>query len=355
MILYILLAIVIFGLLIIVHELGHFAVAKACGIRVEEFSVGMGPAIISREKGETLYSLRCIPFGGYCAMTGEDGGSDDPRAFSAQNPLKRVLVLVAGAAMNFLLGLLIVIILFSNAVAFAAPVIAGFMEGCPYEASETEPGFAPDDRFYKIDGHRVYSTSDISDYLDAGTGTHDIVVLRDGKKVRLDAFKITRLEYPGYETKMYGFNLGYEEATLPVILRNSWETTMEFVRWVWQGLGELFSGTAKMADLSGPVGIVDLMAETGEQAESTADALYSIFYLAAFIAVNLAVMNMLPIPGLDGGRLFLLVVTWVIESLTGRKLNPKYEAYINAAGMVLLLALMAIIMFNDVVRLVKGG
>ena len=336
-VLYIALAILLFGVLVGVHELGHFAAAKACGVRVEEFALGMGPAILQKQKGETVYSLRCIPFGGFCAMAGEDEESDDPRAFMNQAAWKRIIILVAGAAMNFLLGLLIVIILYSNAYAFRSAEITGFMDGCPYESSE---GLHVGDRFYKIDGHRIYQYYDVSDFLSQGDGTYDLVVIRDGKKVKLNDFALTPLDYPGQTQKMYGFYFGYDEATLGVKLENSWKTTMEFGRWVWLGLKELVRGD------------VDMMAETGEQAESTADALYSIFYFTAFIAVNLAIMNMLPIPALDGGRVFLLIVTWIIETISKKKLDPKYEGYIHAAGMVLLLGLMAVIMFNDIIRIV---
>ena len=338
-VLYIALAILLFGVLVGVHELGHFAAAKACGVKVEEFALGMGPAILQKQKGETVYSLRCIPFGGFCAMAGEDEASDDPRAFMNQAAWKRIIILVAGAAMNFLLGLLIVIILYSNAYAFRSAEITGFMDSCPYESSE---GLHVGDRFYKIDGQRIYQYYDVSDFLSQGDGTYDLVVIRDGKKVKLENFALTPLDYPGQTQKMYGFYFGYDEATLGVKLENSWNTTMEFGRWVWLGL----------KDMAGPVGIVDMMAETGEQAESTADALYSIFYFTAFIAVNLAIMNMLPIPALDGGRVFLLIVTWIIETISKKKLDPKYEGYIHAAGMVLLLGLMAVIMFNDIIRIV---
>ena len=348
-VLYIALAILLFGVLVGVHELGHFAAAKACGVKVEEFALGMGPAILQKQKGETVYSLRCIPFGGFCAMAGEDEASDDPRAFMNQAAWKRIIILVAGAAMNFLLGLLIVIILYSNAYAFRSAEITGFMDGCPYESSE---GLHVGDRFYKIDGHRIYQYYDVSDFLSQGDGTYDLIVLRDGKKVKLNDFALAPLDYPGQTQKMYGFYFGYDEATLGVKLENSWNTTMEFGRWVWLGLKELVRGDVGMKDMAGPVGIVDMMAETGEQAESTADALYSIFYFTAFIAVNLAIMNMLPIPALDGGRVFLLIVTWIIETISKKKLDPKYEGYIHAAGMVLLLGLMAVIMFNDIIRIV---
>lgn len=350
-ILYVILAILLFGVLIAIHELGHFMVAKACGVRVDEFSIGMGPAIFKRQKGETLYSLRCVPIGGFCAMAGEDEQSSDPRAFTNQAPWKRVLILAAGSFMNFLLGLLIVVILYSGATGFRAPVLEGFMDGCPYTGEE---GLQVGDRFYSVDGHRIYQYYDVSDFLTQGDGSYDLVLIRDGKKLRLNDFELTPVEYEGYENKMYGFYFGYDEATLGTKLQYSWNTTMEFGRWVWMGLSQLVSGEVGVKDMSGPVGIVDLMAETGEQAESVSDAVYNILYLGAFIAVNLAMMNMLPIPALDGGRIFLLLVTWIIELVSQKRLDPKYEGYIHAAGMVLLLGLMAFVMFNDIVRIVTG-
>ena len=350
-ILFILIGILIFGLLVAVHELGHFAAAKACGVKVNEFAVGMGPAILKKQKGETLYSLRCIPFGGYCAMEGEDEDSGDERAFTRQKAWKRLIILAAGSAMNFLMGYVIVLILFSGAGGFRAPVIEAFMEGCPYESAE---GLQQGDRFLRIDGKRVWQYYDIGELLGKGGDTHDIVLRRDGKRVELEDYPIVPVEYEGQERKMYGFYFGVDEPTVFNKLRYAGATTMEFVRMVWDALGQLVGGKVSVNDLSGPVGIVDMMAETGEQAESLSDGLYSIFYLGAFIAVNLAVMNMLPIPALDGGRVFFLLVTALFEAITKKKLDPKYEGYIHAAGMVLLLALMAFVMYNDVLRIVAG-
>ena len=345
---YVLIAILFFGLLVVVHELGHFLTAKACGVRVNEFSVGMGPALWSKQKGETTYSLRAVPFGGFCAMEGEDEQLDDPRAFTSAKWWKRMIILCAGSFMNFLCGLLIIVIIFSDAVAFRAPIIDSFMDGCPYEAAD---GLQAGDRFYKIDGHRIYEYSEVSEYLRASE-VHDIVVIRDGKKVTLEDYSMVPVEYEGYEKKMYGFYFGYEDATFGTILKNSWYTAMDFSRLVADSLRELIRGKVSVDDLSGPVGIVDMMAETGESAETFADALFNIAYFGAFIAINLAIMNMRPIPALDGGRVFLLFVTLIIETITGKKLNPKYEGYIHAAGMVLLLALMAFIMFQDIFKLV---
>ena len=350
-IVYVLLALFIFGVLIAIHEFGHFTAAKACGVRVEEFAVGMGPVLWKKQKGETQYSLRAIPVGGFCAMTGEDEASDDPRAFTSQKPWKRIIILAAGAFMNFVLGLLIVFCLFLSAKGFYVPVLSGFMDGCPYESAE---GLQAGDRFYKIDGHRIYHVDDISTFLSRGGDYYDLVLIRDGKTVKLEHFYMVTREYEGEEEKMFGFYLGnaVEAATLGKKLSHTWDTAMDFSRMVWMGLEQLIGGEVSVKELSGPVGIVDLMAETGEQAESAGDALYEIFYLAAFVAVNLAIMNLLPIPALDGGRIFLLLVTWLIETLTRKKLDPKYEGYIHAGGMVLLLGLMAFVMFNDIVRII---
>lgn len=345
-VIYVLFGILMFGVLIAVHELGHFSAAKLLGVKVNEFSIGMGPAIVQKQRGETVYSLRCIPIGGFCAMEGEDEETGDPRAFTSQKPWKRAVILVAGSFMNFVLGFLIVFFLFIDAAAFRAPVIVDFAEGCPYYSVD---GFQKNDRILSIDGHKVYKYSDVSDFLSPSAETYDIVVKRDGKKVELKDFRLVPVEYK--DGKRYGLYFGYDDATLGNKLYYSWGTTAEFSRWVWQGLKMLVEGDVKMDDLSGPVGIVDLMAETGENAASFTDGLLDILFLAAFIAVNLAIMNMLPIPAMDGGRVFFLIVTWIIESVTRKKLNPKYEGYIHAAGMVLLLGLMAVIMFNDIIKI----
>ena len=348
-IIYVLFGILMFGVLIAIHELGHFSAAKLLGVKVNEFSIGMGPAILQKRHGETVYSWRCIPIGGFCAMEGEDEDTGDPRAFTKQAAWKRAIILVAGSFMNFLLGFLIVFFLFINAAGFRAPTVVDFMEDCPYQGAE---GFQKNDRIIRIDGHRVYQYSDITDFLSPEQEQYDIVVKRDGKKIELKNFKLVPVEYKNEEGKKYGFYFGIDDATFGNKLYYSWGTTMEFARWVWKGLDMLFSGEVKMDDMSGPVGIVDLMAETGENAASVADGFLDILYLGAFIAVNLAIMNMLPIPAMDGGRVFLLIVTGIIEAITHKKLDPKYEGYIHAAGMVLLLALMAVIMFNDIVKIV---
>lgn len=346
---YIVIAIIMFGVLIAIHEFGHFITAKACGVRVDEFAIGMGPAVWKKQKGETMYALRILPIGGFCAM-GEDEESEDPRAFPNQSLWKKLIILCAGSFMNFLLGIILIVLMYGNAGAFTAPIIGDFLDGCPYAG---DGGFEQGDRFYSIDGHRIFLYSDVQMFLERGDGVYDIVVVRDGEKIGLDDMQLT----PDVKTDdgmRYGFVWGAEEATFGTKLRYTWNTTMEFSRLVWLGLGDLINGAVGMDEMAGPVGIVDMMNDVGSQAKSTAAAVYSMLYFSAFIAINLAIMNMLPIPALDGGRVFLMLVTVVIEAISRRKLDPKYEGYIHMVGMGLLLLLMVVVMYNDIVRLITG-
>ena len=350
---YIIIAIIIFGILIAIHEFGHFTAAKLCGVKVEEFAIGMGPALFKKQKGETVYALRILPIGGFCAMAGEDEESDDPRAFTNQGFWKKFVILCAGSFMNLVLGIVLILIMYAGAQAFVTPTIDHFMDGCPYEGTEA---MQAGDTFYSIDGQRIYLVSDVSSFLMRGDGVYDIVMLRDGEKVELKDFALTTKTYAEYvnEGPKYGFVFGYTEATFGTKLEYTWNTTLEFSRLVWLGLGDLINGKVGLKDMSGPVGIVDMMNEVGQQAESAKAAADNLLYISAFIAVNLAIMNMLPIPALDGGRVFLMIVTVIIEAVSRKKLDPKYEGYIHLGGMVLLLGLMALVMYNDIAKLITG-
>lgn len=351
---YILVAILIFGVLIFTHELGHFLTAKLFGVRVNEFAICMGPAILQMKVGETTYSLRCIPIGGFCAMEGEDETSDDPRAFTSARRWKRAIILMAGSAMNFLSGLLILVIMFSTVSAFSTPTIAKLYEDCPYHGEEA---LQEGDTLYEIDGRRVYLYSDVSMLLNRNdTGIFDLTVRRDGELVELNDFAMTPRPYEedGKTVYRYGFYFASEDKTVTAVLKNTWYSALDFARMVWMSLEDLISGLVSVNDMSGPVGIVSVIAETGSSSQTTGAAAMNIAYLAAFIAVNLAVMNMLPIPALDGGRVFFLLITAFIERLIGRKIDPKYEGYVHAAGMILLLVFIAYVSFRDIWKLFAG-
>lgn len=350
---YILAAILVFGVLIAVHELGHFMAAKACGVRVNEFSIGMGPALWKKQKGETQYSLRLFPVGGFCAMEGEEEDSDDPTALNNQGFWAKLLIFAAGAAMNFIAGLLIILILYADARAFYVPVVAGFADGCPLESAD---GLQEGDRLLRIDGEKVYVYSDISLLMGLNkTGAFDLQIERNGEVITLRDFTMERREYTDQNGKAYtgyGLYFGAEEATLGRKLSYSWNNAMDFARLVRLSLQMLVTGQAGVKDLSGPVGIVSTMTQVGEQAATTRAAVENIAYLAALIAVNLAVMNLLPLPALDGGKIFFLVINAVSMQLFKKQIPAKYENYIHFAGLILLLALMAVITFSDVWKLI---
>ena len=350
---YILAAILVFGVLIAVHELGHFMAAKACGVRVNEFSIGMGPALWKKQKGETQYSLRLFPVGGFCAMEGEEEDSDDPTALNNQGFWAKLLIFAAGAAMNFIAGLLIILILYADARAFYVPVVAGFADGCPLESAD---GLQEGDRLLRIDGEKVYVYSDISLLMGLNkTGAFDLQIERNGEVITLRDFTMVRREYTDQNGKAYtgyGLYFGAEEATLGRKLSYSWNNAMDFARLVRLSLQMLVTGQAGVKDLSGPVGIVSTMTQVGEQAATTRAAVENIAYLAALIAVNLAVMNLLPLPALDGGKIFFLVINAVSMQLFKKQIPAKYENYIHFAGLILLLALMAVITFSDVWKLI---
>ena len=350
---YILAAILVFGVLIAVHELGHFMAAKACGVRVNEFSIGMGPALWKKQKGETQYSLRLFPVGGFCAMEGEEEDSDDPTALNNQGFWAKLLIFAAGAAMNFIAGLLIILVLYADAQAFYVLVVAGFAEGCPLESAD---GLQEGDRLLRIDGEKVYVYSDISLLMGLNkTGAFDLQIERNGEVITLRDFTMERREYTDQNGKAYtgyGLYFGAEEATLGRKLSYSWNNAMDFARLVRLSLQMLVTGQAGGKDLSGPVGIVSTMTQVGEQAATTRAAEENIAYLAALIAVNLAVMNLLPLPALDGGKIFFLVINAVSMQLFKKQIPAKYENYIHFAGLILLLALMAVITFSDVWKLI---
>ncbi|MBQ3072860.1 MAG: site-2 protease family protein [Oscillospiraceae bacterium] len=350
MLLYILAAIFIFGSLIFFHELGHFLTAKACNVRVNEFSVCMGPAIWKKQRGETLYALRCIPIGGYCAMEGENEDSDDPRAFSRAGKLKKLAILIAGSASNFLIGFLILAILCAGAEAFVTTRLDGFYEGV---AEQT--GLMVGDEIVRIDSERVFLKTDVQMLLERGDGIYTVTVRRDGTLHTLENVPIPLREYEinGEKARMYGLIFAAEEATAGSVLKTAWLSALNDARLVWLGLRDMVNGVVGVDEISGPVGIVSVMAEAGENASNALEAVHSLAYFAAFLSINLAVMNMLPIPALDGGRAFLLLVRAVPEAILRRKLPEKYENFIHQTGMVLLLAFIAWITLKDVWQLFR--
>ena len=350
----ILFAILIFSFLIFIHEFGHFITAKLSGVQVNEFAIFMGPAIWKKQIGETLYSIRCIPIGGYCAMEGEDNDTENPRSFQKAAWWKRLIVLVAGAFMNFVAGLLILAIVYAPVKNLVVPVIHSFED---FSTVDGEQGLQEGDRLVEMDGEKIYLQSDFSLILSVNPGDyHDIVVERNGELVELNDFYLEKHEVTledGSVVQMFGIQFSVVDANFINKLEYIWNTAIDWVRTVRLSLQMLLTGKAGLSDMSGPVGIVQQMGQAADSAESTSGAIMNLLYFGAFIAINLAVMNLLPLPALDGGRVVALLLTTAVETVLRRKINPKYEGYIHAAGMILLLALMAIVMFKDIIFLFK--
>ena len=348
-------AIIIFSFLIFVHELGHFLAAKASGVQVNEFSMFMGPTLVKWQRGETLYSIRSIPLGGFCAMEGEDADTDNPRSFQKAARWKRMVILLAGAAMNFVAGFLLFALVLSPSEGFVRPIIA------EAEAGNTivyEEGLHIGDRILKIDGNRVYVSSDTNLLFGLYPGdTHDLVIKRNGETIRLDDFPMQTHAFEnedGSVSMRYGIRFAYEEKTMGTLLSYTWNNCLSVVQSVKLSLQMLLTGQAGLNDVAGPVGIVQMMNTTAQASATAWDAVLNLLYFGAFISVNLAVMNLLPIPALDGGRAVALLLTAGIETVTRKKLDPKYEGYVHAAGMVLLLGFMAVVMFKDIFVIFKG-
>ena len=345
-------AILLFSFLIFIHELGHFLAAKASGVRVNEFSMFMGPAIFKKQVGDTLYAVRCIPIGGYCAMEGENEDTEDPHSFQKASWWKRLIILVAGSFMNLLAGLMIFAIVFAPAKQFAVPTIDSVETGCTVVR---DGGLQIGDEFIEVDGEKIYVQSDFSMILYLNPGdTHDLVVLRDGKKIVFNDYKMEKHLFPGEETERYGFTFGVEDANFGNKLEYTFKSALNVVRNVRLSLQMMVTGKAGLQDMTGPVGIVQIMSDSAASSPTLLDAILNVLYIGGFLAINLAVMNLLPIPALDGGRVVGLLITTAIEAITRKKLDAKYEGYIHGIGMILLLALMAIILFKDIFVIFKG-
>lgn len=359
---YILAAILVFGILIAVHELGHFLAAKLSGVQVNEFSIGMGPCLWKRQKGETQYSLRLLPIGGFCAMEGEGEASDSPRALGNQGFWKKLIIFAAGAGMNFLTGLLIIAILFAGAAGFYVDAV---LDTAP-ELEAVEGGLIqPGDRFYKVNGYRVYVKGDTEMYLTYAGDTAEIELVRDGEHIQVELQKRTCSDQKGQPYQGFGLYLTaglVESDGIGTWLRYVWYQTVDYVQLVWFSLRQLVTGGASMDDVGGPVAIVSTITDVGMESQQQAEAhdqngtlaaIRSIASFAALIAVNLAVMNLLPIPALDGGHILFLILDTLAAKLFRRRIPTKYEAAISSVFLVALMGFMLFVTAHDIFKLIR--
>ncbi len=336
----IIVSVLVFGVVIMIHELGHFIMAKASGIKVNEFSIGMGPQLFGKTVGETEYSVRALPIGGYVAMEGEDEESDAEGAFNSVPVQNRIGVVVAGAVMNMILGFLVLLFLTGRQSAITSRTVSSFYEG----AMTQQTGLMVGDEIVAINGRKCYIANDvIYEFARTQNGVADFTVIRDGKKVELNdvTFETYIDEATGLKQMVIDFTVFPVEKTIPNMLKEAANWTISIARMIFLSLVDLITGNVAINQMSGPVGIVSTISD------AVSYGLESVLMILAMITINLGVFNLLPFPALDGGRLVFLL----IELVRGKPVDQKYEMWVNATGMVILLAFMAFVTFSDITRL----
>ena len=341
-ILFILLAILMFGFLIFIHEFGHYIAARIFRVTIHEFAIGMGPKLVSRISLKTgiRYSLRALPIGGYVSMAGEDEESDDPGALCSKPVWQRIIITAAGAAMNLLVGFLVMTILVSFST-FGGTVVADFFEG----ANSPSYGLQVEDRIIKIDDTRVHTATDlVYTIMHDARGPVDVTVVRDGQTVVLPDVQFPNFSEAGHVYGDRDFYVYAVEKTPLTIAHQAFWQSANTVQMIWDSLYDLVFGEYTVQDLSGPVGVTQAITEAAEQGS------YNFGFMFVFISVNLGIFNLLPLPALDGGRLLFQF----IELIFRRPVNRNIEGYIHFVGIMLLMLLMVFVTFQDISRLIQS-
>ncbi len=334
----IIISVLVFSVVIIVHEFGHFITAKLSGIKVNEFSIGMGPKLVNVTKGDTDYSIRAFPIGGFVAMEGEDEESEAEGSFTSVPVQNRIAVVVAGAVMNMILGFAVLCFLTAMQPAITSRTISSFYEG----AMTQQTGLQVGDEIVAINGRKCYVANDIIyEFARTQNGTADFTVIRDGIKTQLEDVTFeTYTDENGYRQMVIDFTVYPVEKTVFSVMQEAANWTISIARMVFLSLVDLVSGRVAINQMSGPVGIVSAISE------AVSYGYESVLLILAIITINVGVFNLLPFPALDGSRLVFLL----LELVRGKPINQKYEILVNTAGMLMLLAFMVFVTFSDVTK-----
>lgn len=346
-VLIIIFGVLLFNLIVFVHEFGHFFWAKKFGVKVNEFAIGMGPKILKWQKGETLFSLRMFPIGGFCAMEGEDEESDDPNSFEKKQAWQKAIIVAFGAIMNLVLGFIMMILLLAPNKQFASTTVSKFTE----DAKSSQTGLQIGDKIIEVDGVKISTYKDLSFNLIAdGKENFDMEVIRNGEPTHLESvqFEVVKPENSRAATKI-DFYVEPIENNFFTLIRQSFLDTISTVKTVWASLMGMITGRFSVREMSGPIGIASVIGEATNEGlkKSFWAAIANIVSLMAMITINLGIFNLLPLPALDGGRLMFLI----FEMITGKKVNAKYEGWIHALGFFLFIAFMLYISYSDILRL----
>ncbi len=342
----IILAIVLFSVIVIIHELGHFLLAKANGIEVFEFSLGMGPTLISKKFGDTVYSLKLLPLGGSCMM-GEDAGDEEAELkgnFNEKSVWARMQVIVAGPVFNFLLAWVFATIIVAW-IGFDAPILGGVTPDSPAQ----EAGLQAGDEITDINGKSIHLWRNVSSYMVYhGVSDLEITYERDGEEQVVTLTPRLDEETGSYVMGVYSQGY-YQKGNILETLEYGIYTVQFWISTVIDSLRLMITGNVSMDDMAGVVGIVDVVDDTYEQSAQIgfSTVLLNMMSLIVMLSANLGVMNLLPIPALDGGRLVFLI----IEAIRGKRVAPEKEGVVHLVGFALLMILMVVILINDITRI----
>lgn len=340
-------ALLIFEVIILIHEFGHFIVAKLCGVKVNEFAIGMGPAILKKQKGDTLYAWRVFPIGGYCAMEGEDKSSEDERSFNHKSVPKRMAIVMAGIVMNLILGFVLLVIYTVMSAPITSTTVSKFEKE---DATSHKSGLEVGDEIISVNGMRIFTDMDLSyQFQNDEDSVFDMVVIRNGEKKELKnvAFDVT-------DKRMHiDFFVKPIDADFFTVTSYAFRHTVTDGRLIYITLLDLVKGKYSIRDLSGPVGIVDVIGDVIEDQTDKEKGIdwhaliTQMLSLGAFITINIGLFNLLPLPALDGGRMVFLIV----EAIRGKPVPPEKEGMVHFIGILVLLALMVVVTISDVIKL----
>lgn len=328
-------AVLLFLILIVIHEFGHFIAAKLLGVKVNEFAVGFGPRLFGFQGKETKYSFNLVPLGGYCAMEGEDEESGDSRAFCNKSAWRRFLIVVMGAVFNLVFGLILVAIILAPQKVFVSTTIAEFSENAVTQQS----GLQVDDKIIEIEGRKIFGIYDMNyAFTNVEDGALDMVVLRDGKKVELKDVKFETEEEQGITYLKWDFKVYGIKKTVWNYVKQTFSTTVSYCMIIWRSLLDMLGGKYGISAISGPVGVTVAIADAAKQ------SLLNLLPMMALITVNLGIFNLLPVPALDGGRLVFIL----FEMIFRKKVPEKYEAVVHTVGFMALIAFMVLVAAKDI-------
>ncbi len=340
--------------MIFIHELGHFACARIFKVTIKEFSIGMGPKIFKKvsKKSGISYALGVFPIGGYVSMVGEDEASEDENAFNRKPVWQRLIITVAGAVMNLLTGIIVMFIIVFVTKSLASTTVYSFSEG----AVSNRTGLMAEDKIIAVNGYNVYTGNELVyeimhakgeaeeielDGEKISTVGVDLTVERGGESITLYDVAFRARSEQGVTVGSYDFIVYGERATFLNLIKHAFFRSLSTIKMIWDSITDLVSGRYGMEAVSGPVGV------TGAIGEAASAGPLTFFNIFVIISMNLGVMNLLPFPALDGGRIIFLL----IEAVRRKPLKPEVEGYINGAGLLILFAFMILITVKDVIGL----